>query len=264
MKYALLFFLFLSQMGTYAQKLALSTTSDSALHYYHLGWQKVMDEGDYSGSARAFAQVVRHDPNFLIGLTLRGRISQDLKEQKQLLTTVEKKQHTVKGDERLLLDAFTELHRLMIIRVDAPKKAGNQLKKALDLSFKNLGKIARKYPEEPYLVSEYLEVLHYKSDAQKVLDQLKLFPKVNTVPFMVGFKAQLLAELGQYAQALQVADQLFLIFANRPKVPKPWVVKASIYSKKGDKKMALKFVKKALKLDSGNIDAQRLLRKLKI
>lgn len=107
-------------------------------------------------------------------------------------------------------------------------------------------------------------MLHYKSDAQKVLDQLKFFPKVNTIPFLVGFKAQLLAELGQYAQALQLADELFLIFANCPKVPKPWVVKVFIYSKKEDKKMALKFVKKALKLDSGNIDAQRLLRKLKI
>ena len=247
-----------------AQKLHLSTQSDSALYYYHLGWLKIMDEGSYSNAAQAFAKVVKHDPNFLVGLTIRGRISKDIQEQKKLLKIIEKQRHKIQGDERLLLDVFTELHRLMIIRQGkSVQKTRKQLNKALNLSQKNLHIIANKYPDEPYYIAEYLETLHYKAGAQSVLDSLKLFPKAAKTPFLIGYKAEALAELGKYQQALILADQLFLIFASKPDVPKPWVVKGAIYAAMGDKITAKKFVKQALKLDSENIDAQRLLFKLK-
>lgn len=69
------------------------------------------------------------------------------------------------------------------------------------------------------------------------------------------------ATLGKFETALKKANQLAAHFAGQV-VPKPYVVYADIYLKQGLLEKAKQNVEKALAIDAGNIDAQRLQEKL--
>jgi tetratricopeptide (TPR) repeat protein len=247
----------------FAQKLKLSSTSDSSLYHYYQGWIEVMDHGDYTASESAYRNMIRFDSNFLVGLSLLGRISLDKEERKTIEATLQKRKSEVKGDERLLLDVFLELLTLTNLRGQDPEKAKVQRIRAFEVGEKNLRIVTHRYPDDVYTKAEYFEVLHYQYGPKVALDSLTLLSSTSQLqnPFILGFAAELEAELGNYEKALKMAGQLQANLINR-KVPKAYVVLADIYYKIGKKEDAKSDVNRALKLDPGNIDAQRL--KIKI
>lgn len=246
-----------------AQKLPLSTTSDSARYYYYQGWENVMDLGHYSNSAIAFQKCVEKDPHFLIGQCLYGRISNDLVEQETIYNLIENKKSSLKGAEHQLLEVFHSLLKLMILRQKSPYKSKGQLVHALKLGEENFRQIVQQYPSEIYYKAEYIEMLNYNHGPAVALDSLAILATIEQQknPFLLSYAAMMEATLGQFDSALEKAEQLAQYFEGQ-NVPKPYVVYADIYLKQGLKEKAREYVQKALDLDKRNIDAQRIKAKL--
>lgn len=245
------------------QSLPLSTTSDSARYYYYKGWENVMDLGHYSNSAIAYEKCIAHDPDFLIGQCLYGRISNDLAEQERIYTLIEEEKIHLKGAEYKLLEVFQSLLKLMILRQKDTSKTKAQITHALALGEKNFRQIVKEYPDEIYYKAEYIEILNYNHGAKVALDSLAVLATIKEQqnPFLLGYAAMMEASLENFDKALIKADQLAQQFKGQ-NVPKPYVVYADIYYKQGLFKKAKENVTKALTLDPGNIDAQRLKKKL--
>lgn len=243
-----------------AQELPWSFNHDSSEYYFDQGWKYVMDEGNYSASEKAYRKLLEIDPDFLIGLSLLGRISVNLDEQLELLEKIQGSELPSDKPESNVLEVYTELHRLMIIRQTNPEKATEQAKKALNLSFEYLPEIIKEYPDEPYLLSEYIETIHYLNGPQAALDSILKHPLSKDVVFLHGYKAMLLAELGKKDEALQQSDSLFLLF---PKggVPKPYAVKAQVYSALNENELAKRFAEIGLQIDPKNVDLLRIVKK---
>ena len=265
MKYVYLIFLFIlgASNTIIAQSFPLSTTSDSTRYYYYKGWENVMDLGHYSNSAIAFKKCVEHDPNFLVGQCLYGRISEDLAEQEQIYNLIESEKNSLTGAEYQLLEVFQSLLKLMIIRQTAPSKATAQITHALTLGEANFRQIVQQYPNEIYYKAEYIEMLNYNHGPKVALDSLAVLatPEEQKNPFLLGYAAMMEATLGQFETALTKANQLAAHFEGQV-VPKPYVVYGDIYLKQGLIEKAKENVAKALAIDAGNIDAQRLKKKL--
>ena len=261
--YSVLFFIIGLPILAIAQNLPLSIASDSARYYYYKGWENVMDLGHYSNSAIAFKKCVEQDPNFLIGQCLYGRISEDLAEKEQIHALIESEKSKLKGAEYQLLEVFQSLLKLMIIRQKDPSKTETQLTHALTLGETNFRQIVKQYPDEIYYKAEYIEMLNYNHGPKVALDSLAILatPDEQQNPFLLGYAAMMEATLGQFETALAKANQLAAHFEGRV-VPKPYVVYADIYLKQGLLEQAKENVAKALAVDAGNIDAQRLKRKL--
>ncbi|HNP96239.1 MAG TPA: tetratricopeptide repeat protein, partial [Cyclobacteriaceae bacterium] len=110
--------------------------------------------------------------------------------------------------------------------------------------------------------SEYIEVLHRNYGAAAALDSLNQIAssKQKKMPFLLGYAAHMEAELGKFESAIKKANQLSKLFNHSS--AKPLVVFGDIYFQKGDKKKAADYINKALEIDPGNIDAQRLRSRL--
>lgn len=247
-----------------AQRLTLSAQSDSAFYYYYEGWRQVMDEGDYTASEKMYRKMMSFDPDFLVGLSLLGRITRDLKERQHIEQTLEERKQEVIGDERLLLDNYIELVKLTNLREIDPEKAKEQLQIAFATSERNLKTIVHQYPDDIYYRAEYIEVLQHNYGPRQALDTLYhlLTPKQQNEPFLLGYAANMEAEAGDFKTALLKADLLATKFKGKQS-PKPYVVYGDINFKMKKLKKANKFIQQALKLDPGNIDAQRLEKKIK-
>lgn len=242
-----------------AQRLSLSTKSDSCAYYYYLGWKNVLEDGDYSASERSYRKMMRFDPQFLLGMSLLGRISTNPYERDSIKAILHKRRSEIQGDERLLFDVFNELLKLSSLRAKSSEKAKAQEKKTLKLAEANLRKIAHRYPNDTHTKSEYIEVLHYRYGPKAALDSLRTLASGNELenPFLLGYAAVMEAELGMFDKALQKAQRLQIILQDQH-VPKPHAVFAAIYLKMGKKEEARIAVDNALKIDAGSIDAQRL------
>ena len=150
----------------HSQQLKLSTTSDSALFYYYEGWRQVMDVGNYSNSEIAYRKMMKHDPDFLIGLSLLGRITKDLTERQEIEKQLDKRKGEVNGDERILLNTFIELVKLTNQRELNPEGAKLLMESTFKSGEQNLVQLVHRYPDEIYYKAEYIEVLHHNYGAQ--------------------------------------------------------------------------------------------------
>jgi tetratricopeptide (TPR) repeat protein len=246
-----------------AQRLPLSTTSDSCTYYYYLGWKNVLDDGDYSASEHSYRKMMMFDPHFLLGMSLLGRISSNAAERDSIELILQERKSHVKNDERLLLDVFIELLTMTNLRARDPDKANRQREQVFQLAEKNLRTTAHRYPNDLHTKSEYIEVLHYRYGPRVALDSLARLASVNELenPFLLGYAAAMEAELGMFDMAVQKAQRLQDILKGK-RVPKPHTVWADIYYKMGKKEWAETAVDKALAIDPGSIDAQRLKAKI--
>ena len=157
-----------------AQKLTLSTDSDSAAYYYRNGWRVIMDQGMYTLSEVYFRQAITHDPKFLLAQCQVARLSKSESERNAILDMVQKGKQQLPADERMLLDNFEELIILTNLRAAGDTTAQRkQAKKALQLSEKNLRKFSSLYPEEVYHNCEFIEVINYLYGPQAALDTLE-------------------------------------------------------------------------------------------
>ena len=250
--------LFLQVSG---QKLSLSTASDSALFYYYQGWEQVLDYGHFTNSESAYRDMYRHDPNLLVGVCLLARITQDPDERRKLIADVERDYDKVSGDEKMLLRLFLDLAKLYLLRETGQSdKIADHLDQTFTNGEKTLALLSRKYPQDIYYKSEYIEVLHRNYGAQKALDSLsRLFPE--PPPFMQGYKSQLLSELGRYESAREEADRLQEVL-DIDQAPYVSMVYAKLHQEKGEIEVALEYVSKALSIDPRHILALRLKEEL--
>lgn len=242
-----------------AQSLQLSTNSDSAVYYYYEGWRQVMDVGNYTESEKVYRRMMSFDKNFLVGLSLLGRITTDLNERLQIEKTLNNRKSELEGDERLLLDNYIGLIKLTNLRETDPEDAKIQSEKIFKSNEKNLDVIVHHYPDEIYFKAEYIEVLHHNYGPQRALDSLYRLatPVQQNEPFLLGYAASMEAEAGNFKNALTKAGELSNRI-NDKNSPKPDVVYSDIYFKMSKFDKARSHIEKALKLDPGNIDAQRL------
>ena len=242
-----------------AQKLTLSTDSDSAAYYYRNGWRVIMDQGMYTLSEVYFRQAITHDPKFLLAQCQVARLSKSESERNAILDMVQKGKQQLPADERMLLDNFEELIILTNLRAAGDTTAQRkQAKKALQLSEKNLRKFSSLYPEEVYHNCEFIEVINYLYGPQAALDTLETINNdlLKQNIFMMGYKAHLLAKVKHLSDGKELLAQLQQRVSD--KLPKLYVVEGLIAEEEGLTQKALALSEKALSIDPGNIDAQRL------
>ncbi len=245
------------------QELSYSTNSDSALFFYKKGWEQIMDYGAYTAAEASYRKALAYDADFLIGKSVLARLTPNLGERLVFYKTLQEEKHTVKGDERLVLDVYVALTHYTNVRDQQLPEAKEALQKALILSEKNFGKIVHRYPEETYLKSEYIEVLHTLYGARAALDSLNMLTTESqkSNPFLLGYKAILTAELENYDEALGYAKELKEILKEKH-VAKTDAILADIYVKMKDYKTAKIHADKAVKIDPKNVDAGRLKKKI--
>lgn len=221
-----------------------------------------MDEGNYTAAETAYRKMMRHDSGFLIGLCLLGRITPDSAERKEILAKLEKRKSGVKGDEKLLFDVFFNLIKLTYLREAEPDKTEDMLETIFRLAEENLKIIAHKYPNETYYKAEYIEVLNRNHGPRMALDSLYILAsnQQQNQPFLLGYAATMEAEVGQYDKALANAEKLLHSIGSQS--PKPYVVYSDIYFKMDNFEKARSHVIDALKIDPGNLEAQRLQSKI--
>lgn len=238
--------------------------SETALYHYQLGWQQIMDEGRYAAAERSYRKANYLDPDFLIGQSVYARLILDTDERIKIYNRVEAEKSRVEGDEQLLLKVYQSLVYFTNLREQKSPEAPNALKTALKTAEKNLGYLVSKYPNEIYLKSEYIEILHANYGAKQALDSLESLTsdKQKQNPFMMGYAASMEAELGHFDKALDRANALAKFFKGIS-VPKPEVVYADVYFKKKALEKAYFHADNAYRLDSRNLDASRLRDKIK-
>jgi tetratricopeptide (TPR) repeat protein len=242
-----------------AQTLPVPTGSDSARFYYYEGWRQVLDEGNYTASETAYRHMMKYDPDFLLGLSLVGRISRDSLERLSIEARLMSQKTDTGRDEDRLLELFIDLVRLTNLRRSNPEKAGEFANEVFTKGEKTLLMIAHRYPSDYYYKCEYIEVLHRNHGPRLALDSLAILADDDQKgrPFLLGYAAGMEAELGNFGKAFQLAASLSDQFTGK-KSPKPLVVYADLYFKMKKTEAARQYVTEALTIEPGNIDAQRL------
>lgn len=240
------------------------TKNDSALFYFHKGWEHIMDKGEWTLSEEAFRKAVDHDPDFLIGKSLVGRISDNLEERLEIKEVLASKKETLTAGERLLLDVYALNIEIMNARSQSPENISAIVKDFRALSETNYRTFVHTYPEESYIKAEYIEVLHARYGAQQALDSLQVLTSQKERdgrPFFKSYSASLESELGNYKQALLYANQVVAMSKNAP-IAGPQVVFADIYFKMDSLQLAKKYIDKAVALDPKHIIAKGLKRNI--
>ncbi|MFT6970770.1 MAG: tetratricopeptide (TPR) repeat protein [Roseivirga sp.] len=243
--------------------LAYTTDSDSTLFYYRLGWEQIMDWGDYSAAETSYRKALSFDENFLVGKSVLARLTTDLEERLGLYHELDSLKNTVLGDERLVLDVYIALTQYTNLRDQKSDQTASALQAALKIGEENLRTVVHYYPNEVYLKSEYIEIMHSLYGSDVALDTMKsiILPSQMDNPFLMGYKAIMLAELEKYDSALVIAKALTQQMEGS-RMAKPDTILADIYFKMGELEQAKTHADKANLIDPNNLDASRLKRKI--
>jgi tetratricopeptide (TPR) repeat protein len=243
--------------------LAYSTDSDSTIFYYRLGWEQIMDWGDYSAAETSYRKALSFDDNFLVGKSVLARLTTDLEERLGLYHELDSLKNTVLGDERLVLDVYMALTQYTNLRDQKSDQTASALQAALQIAEGNFRTVVHHYPNEVYLKSEYIEIMHSLYGSGVALDTMKsiILPSQMDNPFLMGYKAIMLAESEQYDSALVIAKALTQQMEGS-RMAKPDAILADIYFKMGELEQAKIHADKANLIDPNNLDASRLKRKI--
>lgn len=247
------------QKKTSEDKHPYHSVSTEALYLYRLGWQQIMDEGFYAKAETSYQKALIHDPDFLVAKSVYARLVLDNALREKLYSEVEAKKKLLPPDERLLIDVYQALVNYTNLRESKHPQAKDSLQKALKLGEHNFGLLIKKYPDEVHIKAEYVEIIHSLYGDKAALDTLQHIAhghqRLN--PFLQGYTAGLLANLGYFEKAHHKADSLLTFFEGL-KVPKPHVVKAEVLFKQKKWEQAEHFIETAYQLDHRNLDASRL------
>ncbi len=239
--------------------LSYSTGSDSTRYYYDLGWQQILDEGYYGPAEVSYRKALSFDTSFLLGQSVLARLTLDTTERRSLYESIKNGRSLLQGAEGQLLDVFTALTDYTIRRAEDPEAAKAKRAGVLLLAEETLRGIRKQNPHITYIESEYIEFLHANHGAALALDSLVIFRKESKRdnPFLVGYQAQLLAELGRFDEALSIARDLESYY-QLLQVPKPAVVFAHLYFGMDSLSTAKYYIDQAVALDDRNLEATRL------
>lgn len=230
------------------------TKSDSARIYYKKGWQEIMDNGRWTLSENYFRKAITFDPNFLIGKSLVGRITQNADERLKLLNELETSKDNLTEDERLIFDIFLSGINRMNNRDQNIKSSPEDRANHMDLSENNFSLFSNKYPNESYIKAEYIEILHARYGAKTALDSMAVLATdlQKQLPFYITYGALLKAELGDYTTAISDIKSLDGTLPSKP------YTLGSIYFKMDSLKLAKQYIDKAVALDKNHLIAQGL------
>ncbi len=239
------------------------TQSDSALYYYNQGWRQIMDNGQWTLSENSFRKAIEFDTGFLLGKSLVGRISTDLNERSTIYRELGTGKTKAKDYERLLLDAYLSSINIMNIREQESELKPELISKHRTLSETNFSKVIQKFPEATYVKAEYIEVLHALYGAKPALDSLHKLVTENEqdIPFFINYAASLEAELGNFENALLIANRLSEIL-NDTTLPEPYMLFAKIYFEMDSIDNAKPYIEKAVELDPKHLIAQGLKKRI--
>ncbi len=239
--------------------LSYSTGSDSTRYYYDLGWQQILDEGYYGPAEVSYRKALSFDTSFLLGQSVLARLTLDTTERRSLYESIKNGRSLLQGAEGQLLDVFTALTDYTIRRAEDREAAKAKRAGVLLLAEETLRGIRKQNPHITYIESEYIEFLHANHGAALALDSLVIFRKESKRdnPFLVGYQAQLLAELGRFDEALSIARDLESYY-QLLQVPKPAVVFAHLYFGMDSLSTAKYYIDQAVALDDRNLEATRL------
>lgn len=246
-----------------APKYPYHSASTEAIYQYRLGWQQIMDEGFYAKAETSYQKALIHDPEFLVAKSVYARLILDNATREKLYREVEAQKKRLEPDERSLIEVYQSLVNYTNLRESRHPNAKDSLQKALRLGVENFGKIIKKYPHEIHIKAEYVELIHALYGDRAALDTLQNITtqRQRLNPFLQGYAAGLLANLGEFSRAHQKADSLLKFFEDL-QVPKPYVVKAEVLFKQQKWEAAADYVETAYRLDPRNLDASRLRTKV--
>lgn len=227
------------------------TENDSALYYYHKGWEYILDYGEWTKSEEAYRKALTFDPDFVLGKGIVGKITTNLQERQSILKELEAKKEHVSDDERLLLDDLLLVLELMNARDQSIKLAPEFYENFYESAEKSMRTFIHKYPHESYIKAEYIEVLHANHGAQTALDSIDALAtqEQKKLPFYLSYATFLESELGNYNDALDKANELKRVINNNyaPAVPYTF---AQIYLNMDSLDLAKTNIEKAILLDS--------------
>jgi len=244
-------------------KLPYSTASDSAYHYFQLGWRQIMDEGRYGQAEVSYRKSLDFDPDFLIGKATLGRLTLDTTERRRIERELEGTGTDLPNLERDLLELYTNFVRFTNLRDQNPTAAREMLTGVLPEGQQTLGRAVHQYPDEPYLKSEYVELINSNQGPEAAMDSFHVLTRHRHAnnPFLLGFAASLHAETENFDEALRFASKLEEIMTD-PLAPKVPAVYADIYLAMDSLDLAHEYALKANELDPRNLDASRLLSRI--
>ena len=231
--------------------------SDSAVYYFRLGWQQILDNGQWTRSEQSFRKAVEIDSTFLVGWSLVGRISQDYQERKAILDMIDNAAETSEA-QALLLEIFRSNIKLMNDREEGISTP-EQRRAHFGLAERNYRRFLDQYPHESYMLAEYIEVLHANYGPEVALDSLKMLPTESQAGllFFEAYTAHLEKELGNPEKAIAIASEMSRTVSGDTIPARPYVL-ADIYFAMGRYDEALASVEEALRRDPNHLIARSL------
>ena len=233
------------------------TDSDSAFHYYELGWSEILDYGRWSSSEEAFRNAVKHDPGFILGWSLVGRISSNKEERVTILEHLDSRSNELNEYEQILLDIYSGNIERMNLRETGLQHDQSSGRDHMKIKEDQFRKFLSAYPNVSSALMEYIEILHANHGPKVALDtlvaqdaQLRM-----THPFFIRYQSLLEAELGHIESAIQLAEE-FEEVVNDSLTPEMYVLRGNLYEAMDNIEMAQIQYSLATSLDSSHLIAQ--------
>lgn len=265
--YPILFIIFMAFSGCTEEKTTqdtintfnYGTTNDSARHYFLLGWSEIMDNGRWTKSEAAFRKALAFDPDWLLGKSMVGRITQDTEERKAILAELEADFAKADPDEQTLLTV-----NLLSLQAANHQDEGNPneadfSRKRWQLAEQYLGAFAKKYPDDDYFKAEHLEIVHLNQGAAAALDTLNRWTsnRQKQLGFYLGFAASLALELGHIKEARQLHTELLTAVPDSSCIS-PLVLDAQIWMAMDSFRQAKAIIDQAVQMDPKHLIAQNM------
>jgi tetratricopeptide (TPR) repeat protein len=263
--FSFLLLTFLSQFSYSQEKsFGYGTNNAEALAYYEQGWEYILDKGEWQKAEDAFRMAVALDPEFLLGWSQVGRISHDPNERAAIFENLKKQQKETGPWEKSLLEVYLSSLEIIDTRDRGLAITKDKIQQFYHTSEHNFSEFLKHFPHENYVHAEYIEVIHGIYGAQVGLNSLEKHQKngLELIPFMISYKAQLLAETGQFELATQTAESLEKRL-NDPNLPIIPFTYGYIAFENEEYEVASTLIDKTLSLDPKHIIAQRLQQKIK-
>lgn len=261
MKFA--FWLFLSYaLFTFSQKkdyFHYGTQSSEALTHYQKGWEHILDRGEWTLAEVSFRKAVQLDSGFVLAWSQVGRISKNPEERALIFQHLSAEKVKLSGWEKKLLEVYLGSLELIDSKDRGLTITPDQVRDFYKLSEKNFSDFLKVYPNEPYVNSEFIEVIHGIYGSEAALDSLQkqvlTCKKLN--PFLISYQSQMQAEVKDFKNAFRTAFELDNILdnSNLPIIPFTF---AFIHFEKEEYEEAEKFLDQTLKLDENHTLAQRM------
>jgi tetratricopeptide (TPR) repeat protein len=240
------------------------TENPDALSQYNIGWEYILDKGEWEKAEQAFRAAVSLDPNFHLGWSQVGRISSDPKERAEIFQSLKAKKEGLNEWEKRLLEVYLASLEIIDFKDRGLPIAPEMVQNFYQTSADNFSGFLKHYPDEKYVHAEYIEVIHGIYGAKASLDTLAKHQKegLKTIPFLLSYKAQMHAELKEFESALRATKSLEKRINDKVSPIIPFTY-GYIAFEKGDYEEASIWIERTLQLDPKHVIAQRLHQKIK-